>query len=163
MKLARISISIPVLFLLLAILSPAQGQSGRVKSSPKKPTVAPVPVAAPTPPVPEKPKKSDLPKIVDGERIYLGSEVDTKVFIWKRPAPGATKEAKRHSFHGKVVLEAILAASGEVTHITILKGLPYGLNEKALEAARQIRFEPAMKDDKPVSVWVQIEYQFWFI
>ena len=161
MKLARISISTAALFMFLAVSSLAQ--SGRVKSSPRKPTVAPVPVATPSASLREKTKKSDLPKFVDGERIYLGPEVDTKAFIWKRPEAGTTREAKRHSFHGKLVLEAILAANGEVTNITIIKPLPYGLNEKALEAARQIRFEPAMKDGKPVSQWVQIEYEFWFI
>ena len=161
--LARIFKGSATLFVVLAILSPAHGQSGRVKPSPKKPTIAPVPVESPSPSVPEKPKKSDLPKIVDGERIYLGSEVDTKALILKRPAPGSTREAMRHSLHGKVVLQAILSVSGQVTHITVLKGLPYGLSEKAIEAARQIKFEPAIRDGESVSVWVGIEYEFWFI
>lgn len=143
--------------------SATQGQSGRVKSSPKKQTIPIVPIDAPKLSAPAKSKEWERPQFVGGERIYLGREVDTKAFIWKKPEPGTTKEAKRASFHGKIVLEAILAASGKVTHITILKSLPYGLNQKALEAAQQVRFEPAMKDGKYVSVWVQIEYEFWCI
>lgn len=163
MKLIKIFASITILLVLIGADSTAQGQSGRVKTSARKPSVSVSPVETPTPSLPAKAKKSERPQFVDGERIYLGREVDSKAFIWKRPTPGATKEAKRNSFHGKIVLEAILAANGKVTNITILKSLPYGLNQKALEAAQQIRFEPAMKDGKPVSVWVQIEYEFWFI
>ena len=161
MKPVKIVLSIAFLIVAVGAHSATQGQSGRVKSSPKKPTVAPVPVALPDPTA--KSKKSALPQIVDGERIYLGREVDTKAFIWKKPAPGTTKEAKRNSFHGKILIEAILATDGKVTNITILKGLPYGLNQKALEAAQQIRFEPATIDGKPVSTWVQLEYEFWFV
>ncbi|MDX6695309.1 MAG: hypothetical protein QOF02_3861, partial [Blastocatellia bacterium] len=36
----------------------------------------------------------------------------------------------------------------------------YGLTEKAIAAARQIRFSPAMKDGRAVSQFVQIEYNF---
>jgi TonB family protein len=163
LKLVKITISIAISLVLFGIYSPARAQSGRVKTAPKRPTVEVVPVKTRTPSAAEKSKKFDHPQFVDGERVYLNREVDSKAFIWKRPAPGTTKEAKRESFHGKIVLEAILAANGKVTNITILKSLPYGLNQKALEAAQQIRFEPAMKDGKPVSVWVQIEYEFWCI
>ena len=163
MRLVKISLSIHVLCLLLAFFTPTQAQSGRVKSSPKKPTVAPVPVEHPTTPTPEKPKKSDLPKFVDGERIYVASEVDSKAVILERPKTLGTDEAKRHSFHGKLVLQMILAASGQVTNITIVKGLPYGLNEKGIEAMLLIKFRPAMKDGEFVSQWVRIEYEFWYV
>ena len=100
---------------------------------------------------------------MDGERIYLSREVDTKAHVRKNPPPYSTKEAKRNSFHGKILLELILTADRKVTNITILKSLPYGLNQKALEAAQQIKFDPAMKDGKAVSQWVEIEYEFWFM
>jgi hypothetical protein len=41
-----------------------------------------------------------------------------------------------------------------------VSGLPYGLTEKAIAAARQIRFQPAMKDGRAVSQFIQIEYNF---
>jgi TonB family protein len=140
----------------------AEGQSGRVKNAPSKPTVAPVPVEKPETPA-EKPKKTEFPKIVDGERIYLGTEVDSKAVILKKPEPDGTSEAKRHRFHGMAVIHAILAASGHVTNITIIKGLPYGLDKKSIEAALLIKFRPATKDGEFVSEWVRIEYEFWFV
>ena len=153
---------IAVVLLILGIAGLAGGQSGRVKTAPGKPTVAPVPVEKPETP-PEKPKKSEFPKIVDGERIYLGSEVDNKAFILKKPEPSGTSEAKRHSFHGMVVLHAILGANGQVTNVTIIKGLPYGLTKKSIEAALLIKFRPATKDGEFVSEWVRLEYEFWFV
>jgi TonB family protein len=149
--------------MLIGVCVTADGQSGRVKASATKPSVAPVPVPTPSPAPSVKTKKSDMPRMVDGERIYLGSEVDTKALILKKPEPDGTTEARRRRFHGKIVLQAILAVNGQVKNITIVEGLPYGLNEKALDAARRIKFEQAIKDGESVSVWVRIEYEFWFI
>jgi TonB family protein len=61
---------------------------------------------------------------------------------------------------GLVRLRAIFSSSGEVTNITVIKGLPSGLTEKAIAAARQIRFQPALKDGHVVSQWVTLEYNF---
>ncbi|MDT5059855.1 MAG: hypothetical protein QOH63_562, partial [Acidobacteriota bacterium] len=41
-----------------------------------------------------------------------------------------------------------------------VSGLPNGLTERAIAAARQIRFTPAMKDGHAVSQYIQIEYNF---
>lgn len=61
---------------------------------------------------------------------------------------------------GVVRLRAVLSANGQVTNITVLQGLPDGLTEKAIEAARQIKFRPAQKDGRVVSQWVTLEYNF---
>ncbi|MBD0373542.1 MAG: energy transducer TonB, partial [Pyrinomonadaceae bacterium] len=44
--------------------------------------------------------------------------------------------------------------------IRAVKGLPDGLTEKAIAAARQIKFVPAQKDGRNVSQYIQIEYNF---
>jgi TonB family protein len=59
-----------------------------------------------------------------------------------------------------VVLKAVFSSSGQVTGIRAVSGLPYGLTERAIAAARQIRFQPAMKDGRAVSQYIQIEYNF---
>jgi hypothetical protein len=38
--------------------------------------------------------------------------------------------------------------------------LPHGLSQKAIEAARKIRFEPAVKDGQPVNVRGNLEFHF---
>lgn len=98
--------------------------------------------------------------MVDGERIYTSKETDEKVQILKKPLPRFSREARRHLTRGYVLLRAILAADETVKHVEVMTGLPDGLSESAIAAARQIKFKPAMKDGKPVSVWIELEYSF---
>jgi TonB family protein len=58
-----------------------------------------------------------------------------------------------------VVLKAVFSSSGKVTNIVIVSGVP-GLTEEAIKAARQITFEPAIKDGRNVAMWMQLEYNF---
>jgi hypothetical protein len=59
-----------------------------------------------------------------------------------------------------VVLKAVFSSSGQVTGIQATKPLPYGLTEKAIAAARSIKFIPAVKDGHNVSQYIQLEYTF---
>ncbi|MBA2731430.1 MAG: energy transducer TonB [Acidobacteria bacterium] len=61
---------------------------------------------------------------------------------------------------GTVVLRAVFSANGMVTNITTVSGLPHGLTERAMEAAKKIKFSPATKNGRPVSQYIQIEYNF---
>ena len=72
----------------------------------------------------------------------------------------ACRLARKNNVTGVVRLRAILSASGAVTNITTVKSLPDGLTEKAIAAARQIKFRPAQKDGRTVSQYVVLEYNF---
>jgi TonB family protein len=96
----------------------------------------------------------------DDKAAYSPKEVTRKAHIRSRTEPEYTDEARAHGINGVVVIRAIFSSSGEVTNIRVIQGLPYGLTEKAVEAARKIRFEPAIKDGRQVSQYVQIEYYF---
>jgi TonB family protein len=61
---------------------------------------------------------------------------------------------------GHVVLRVVFSRSGEVTNIRAVQTLPFGLTERAIAAARQIRFRPATLDGRAVNVWMQLEYNF---
>src|SRR6266498_931672 len=52
------------------------------------------------------------------------------------------------------------AGFGSITDIRVIRGLPDGLTEKAIEAAKKIRFNPAVKNGAPVSVRGQLEFSF---
>ncbi len=85
------------------------------------------------------------------EKVYKGTEVSRKVTLISKPEPEYTKEARENKVEGSVILYLVLRSNREVSDIAVLKGLPHGLNEKAMEAARNIKFEPAIKDGHPVS------------
>jgi TonB family protein len=93
-------------------------------------------------------------------QIYKGKEVDKKVSIKKKPEPGYTKEARGHGIEGTVILRCVFTSTGQVTNIHVVSELPDGLTERAIEAAKRIKFIPAMKDGHPVSMWMQLEYNF---
>lgn len=148
-----------VLVLPILLISTALGQSGRKGSNPKPsatPTLSGPVDTSPRPPVASK----ELPAEVNGERIYKSRETDERYQILKKPEPSYTREGRRHLTRGLVVLRLILAADETVKHIEVVKGLPDGLTEKAIEVAQKIKFKPAKKDGKPVSVWVEVEYGF---
>jgi TonB family protein len=96
----------------------------------------------------------------DYNRIFNLKEVTTKVTILDKPEPSYTEEARKNNVTGIVTLRAVFTASGQVTGIVPLKKLPDGLTEKAIAAARQIKFKPAMKDGRAVSTYVQLQYTF---
>jgi TonB family protein len=71
-----------------------------------------------------------------------------------------TEEARRTGVQGTVVLNMVFRADGAITNIRVLRGLPDGLTEKAIEAARKIRFQPAVRNGTPVSVRGNLEFTF---
>ena len=96
----------------------------------------------------------------DGQSVFAARQVDVKAIILSKPDPSYTEEARRNLVRGTVVLRAVLAANGKVVAIFPMKGLPNGLTAQAMKAARQIKFIPAVKDGKQVSMAVQVEYNF---
>ncbi len=96
----------------------------------------------------------------DYNRVFSGKEVSSKARVLSKPEPQYTEEARKNQITGTVVLRAVFTSGGQVTNIRSVSGLPYGLTERAIAAARQIRFSPAMKDGRPVSMYIQLEYNF---
>jgi TonB family protein len=83
-----------------------------------------------------------------------------KAIIVYKPEPTYTEEARKKRVSGVVRLRLVLGAAGEAKDISVIKGLPGGLTEKAAEAARYMLFFPAQKDGRPVSQFVVLEYNF---
>lgn len=94
------------------------------------------------------------------DRIFTGKDVTTKARLIAKPEPQYTEDARKNQVTGTVVLKVVFASNGSVTNIRTVSGLPYGLTERAIAAARQIRFVPATKDGHQVSMWMQLEYNF---
>jgi TonB family protein len=91
---------------------------------------------------------------------FSGREVTQKARVISKPQPTYTDAARASQTAGTVVLRGIFSASGEVVNIRVVSGLPDGLTERAIGAARQIKFIPPVKDGRFVSMWIQLEYNF---
>src|SRR2546423_2229695 len=93
-------------------------------------------------------------------KIFTGKDVTTKARLLSKPEPQYTEDARKNQITGTVVLKVVFASNGQVTNIRTVSGLPYGLTERAIAAAHQIKFVPATKDGHQVSMWMQLEYNF---
>jgi TonB family protein len=76
------------------------------------------------------------------------------------PRPQYTEEARANSVSGTVMLRVQVDVDGNVSAVRVVSGLPYGLTEKAIDVARGTKFKPAMKEGKPVAVWIGLEINF---
>jgi periplasmic protein TonB len=76
------------------------------------------------------------------------------------PEPDYSEEARKAKYQGTVVLWVIVGADGRPHDIRVQRSLGMGLDQNAIEAVRQWRFEPARKNGQPVAVQVNIEVDF---
>jgi periplasmic protein TonB len=76
------------------------------------------------------------------------------------PDPTYTEEARNAKTQGTCILWLIVDDQGNPRDIRVVRGLGYGLDAKAIEAVRQWRFHPAMKDGHPVNVQISVEVGF---
>lgn len=77
-----------------------------------------------------------------------------------KPEPEYSEEARKAKYQGTVVLGLIVDSSGRPRQLRVQRGLGMGLDEKALEAVKNWKFDPAEKDGKPVAVMISVEVEF---
>ena len=76
--------------------------------------------------------------------------------------PDYTREAMDQMIQGTVLLQCVVTEQGDVTDVVITKSLDmeYGLDQAAIDALKQWKFQPGRKDDKPVAVRITVESAF---
>ncbi|MBI3654487.1 MAG: energy transducer TonB [Acidobacteria bacterium] len=95
------------------------------------------------------------------DRPYDNEAVDSKPVALNKPRPNYTEQARREKVQGMVHARILIGADGLVKQVKISGvGLTGGLNEEAIQAAKQMRFQPAMKNGQAVSYWVTVEIEF---
>jgi len=95
-----------------------------------------------------------------GGGVYtVGGGVSAPRAIYK-PDPEYSPEAREAKYQGTVVLSLVVAPDGRAHELRVVRSLGMGLDEKAIEAVKQWRFEPARKEGKPVAVAIDVEVNF---
>jgi TonB family protein len=84
----------------------------------------------------------------------------TAVQILAKPRARYTNEARAKHIQGTVVLRVTFKADRTIGGISVISGLPDGLNESAIAAAKELKFEPARRNGMPYSVTRPVEYFF---
>lgn len=114
----------------------------------------------PPPTVQPQPILGADPNTTNQLKLFSGREVTSKARVLIKPEPMYTEAARQAQTTGTVVLRAVFTSTGHVTNLRAVSELPNGLTERAIEAARNIKFIPALKDGRQVSMYIQLEYNF---
>lgn len=102
---------------------------------------------------------SDEERESDGP--FRPGQVETKAVITSKPAPAFTDAALDNDAYGTVRLRVVLSSKGVVKDMSVVKGLPDGLTERAIEAAGRVRFTPARRYGHAVSQYATLDYDFF--
>ncbi|MBW4037743.1 MAG: TonB family protein [Acidobacteria bacterium] len=94
-----------------------------------------------------------------GGPMHIGGGVSKPVVLYS-VEPEFSEEARKAKFSGNVEVYLWVDQNGKPSHIRVVRGVGMGLDEKAVEAVRQYKFKPAMKDGKPVMVDLYIDVNF---
>src|SRR5262249_33786620 len=119
--------------------------------------VAPHESEAKAPAPAAKPQRT---RIGDGSTIPNSAITPPRVVEFQPPA--YTNEALLAHIEGTVTLEASVKVEGEVQILRVVKGLGYGLDEKAIEAVKSWKFAPATRNGAPVDAVTQVDVDFAF-
>ena len=71
-----------------------------------------------------------------------------------------SEETRKAELQGTLVLWRVVGPDGMTHDIRVQQSLGMGLDEKAIEAIRQWKFDPGRKDGIPVAVQVDVEVNF---
>jgi len=102
-------------------------------------------IAGPPPPPVAKPK---VPAVTIARQIIA------------KPRAEYTDAARQNNVTGTVVVKVTFLANGQIGSVVPVSSLPYGLTEKAIAAAKAIKFEPAKKDGVPYTTIAPVQYNF---
>ncbi|HKB79830.1 MAG TPA: energy transducer TonB, partial [Thermoanaerobaculia bacterium] len=94
-----------------------------------------------------------------GTALHVGGDVKAPVAKF-RIDPEYTELARKARVEGIVIIEAIIDQNGNVTDARILKGLPFGLEQSALDAVKRWKFVPGTLNGQPVPVFYDLTINF---
>jgi TonB family protein len=100
-------------------------------------------------------------KAVRNKNVINTKVLNSPLLILSQPkAPYPYPETGTVCISGVVRLKVRFLETGKIGDIVTVSGLPYGASENAIEAAKKIKFKPAVKDGKPITVSKTVEYRF---
>jgi periplasmic protein TonB len=96
---------------------------------------------------------------IGGGVFRVGGGVSAPSIVY-RVEPTYSEEARKAKYQGVVVLSAIVRKDGSIEILKVVRGWGLGLDENAIQALKQWKFRPGMKNGVPVDVALNIEVNF---
>jgi TonB family protein len=124
-------------------------------------TAAAPPPPPPAPPVPPVPPVPAPPAPPPAPAVPLVAPAPPAPPPPALPAPAYPKDAVAQHINGKVVLLIDIDAQGNPTNVVVDKSEPPGVfDQVSIDAARKWKFQPAVKDGRPVAGRISVPVQF---
>jgi protein TonB len=95
-----------------------------------------------------------------GDGIYHAGHGVSQPRLIFEVDPEFSEEARKAKYQGSAQLQVVIGPDGLVRDAKVVAPLGMGLDEKAIEAVRKWKFDPAKKDGRPVAVYAMIEVNF---
>ena len=92
--------------------------------------------------------------------ILRQNTVDRKARLLTSFEPDSNEYAQAAAVAGMSQYHAVIGPDGKVEEVAISRPIGFGLDESAVEAIRKAKFEPAIKDGKPVAVLLDLDVPF---
>ena len=107
-------------------------------------------------------KKGEIEKypVDPSGTIYTFFDVDIKPVILEKTTPFYTKEAVDAGAEGTVIVLITVLATGEIESVDITKSINPQLDDEAVAAAKNSKFQPAIKDGKRVKCKLNVPFKF---
>ena len=92
--------------------------------------------------------------------VLRQNTVDTKARLLSPFEPPSNEFAQASAVAGMALYHAVIGADGKPVEIAVGRPIGFGLDESAVDSIRKAKFEPAIKDGKPVPVMLDLVVQF---
>lgn len=92
--------------------------------------------------------------------VLRQSNVDRKARLISNFQPESNEYAQAAGVAGMALYHAVIGPDGKPDEIAVARPIGFGLDENAVEAIRKAKFEPAMKNGKPVPVLLDLVVEF---
>jgi TonB family protein len=96
-----------------------------------------------------------------GEKLFkAGVNGTTMPSCYLHPNPEYSAEARGSSIQGTIVLEITISPDESVEHIEMVRGAPFGLNDRTRKTVAGWRCKPGFLNGTPVFTRVPVEITF---
>lgn len=113
-----------------------------------------------TPDIPEQTQRESISK--EGETLS-GRQIirEARPLYRSNPPPKYPAVARRRGFQGNVVLEVLVSRIGNVIDLHVLSSSGYPILDRAAKSSvKNWTFEPGMRGQKKVKMWVRVPIRF---
>jgi len=97
---------------------------------------------------------------LDDDSLKNARSETESVRLISKPRAGYTDAARQNQIEGTINLRVTFLSSGKIGSVSPITNLPDGLTEQAITAAKNIRFQPALRDGKPFDTTKIVQYSF---